>query len=133
MSLYTTIDTKTGLATHFIKGELDIEDIRHATIALYSDPDFNPNMAILVDLREGSANSLTADDIDELVVMTRAMDDKRGNGRTAILAERRANIGIGKLLAALLNDTQRKIGVFDDEGEALHWLYYGDEPYQAIA
>lgn len=127
MSLTTEINKENGLVTHYINGELNIEDIRHATISLYSNPDFRPDMAILVDLRQGTANSLSSADIDELVAMTRSMDDRRGDGRSAILADRRANLGIGKLIGALLNDTQRKIGVYDDEQEAMNWLFHVHE------
>lgn len=123
MSFVTEIDSQQGLVTHTITGELRIEDVRKATVNLFTNPEFRPDMAILVDLRDGTATTLGPADIKELVDMTRAMDEKRGSGRSAILAERDSNFGIGRLIQALLSSTGRKIGVFHEMDEALDWLF----------
>ena len=122
MPLVTSIDAKAGLATHTITGELSLEDVMKAMVNLFTHPEFRPDMAILVDISNGSAETLSQEDIDEFVNLTRAMGEKRGSGRSAILAAKDLDYGIGRIIQALLDDTTRDLRVFRDRDVCLQWL-----------
>ena len=122
MPLITTIDEESGLATHTITGELSLEDVMQGMVTLFTSPKFRPDMAILVDISDGSAKTLSQEDIDEFVNLTRAMGDKRGSGRSAILAAKDLDYGIGRIIQALLDDTTRALRVFRDRQAAIDWL-----------
>jgi len=122
MPLVTSIDTKAGLAIHTITGELSLEDVMKAMVNLFTNPEFRPDMAILVDISDGSAETLSQEDIDEFVNLTRAMGEKRGSGRSAILAAKDLDYGIGRIIQALLDDTTRDLRVFRDRDVCLQWL-----------
>lgn len=122
MPLDTHIDAASGLATHTITGELSLEEIMKAMVTLFTHPDFRPDMAILVDISQGSAEFLSQEDIDEFINLTRAMGEKRGGGRSAILAAHDLDYGIGRIIQALLDDTQRDLRVFREREVALQWL-----------
>ncbi|MBD3671796.1 MAG: hypothetical protein HUJ29_13585 [Gammaproteobacteria bacterium] len=122
MSLETEIRESEGLVVHTITGELSLDEVKQATVRLFSNPAFRPDMSILVDLREGTANALSQQDLDDFVELTQAMDEKRGNGRSAILAARDVDFGIGRILQALLDGSSRSLQVFRDYKQALKWL-----------
>jgi hypothetical protein len=122
MPLITSIDEEAGLATHTITGELSLEEVMQAMVTLFTSPKFRPDMAILVDISCGSAKTLSQEDIDEFVNLTRAMGEKRGSGRSAILAAKDLDYGIGRIIQALLDDTPRALRVFRDRDVAIHWL-----------
>ncbi|MBD3610347.1 MAG: hypothetical protein HUJ30_07330 [Gammaproteobacteria bacterium] len=122
MGVVSTIDSKRNLVIHSVAGELTLSDIKVAAVKLYDNPDFRADMGILVDLRDGTAKDLSNDDIQEFIMMTRAMDEKRGTGRTAFLAERDVDYGISRIFKSLLDDTSRRIGVFRDHQQAIDWL-----------
>ena len=128
MPLSTTIDSEAGLATHTITGELSLEDVMEGMVTLFTNPLFRPDMAILVDISAGSAKTLSQDDIVEFVNLTRALGDKRGSGRSAILADKDLDFGIGRIIQALLDDTSRSLRVFRDRQACLDWLLQGSGP-----
>jgi hypothetical protein len=128
MPLVTRIDVEAGLATHTITGELSLEDVMQAMVKLFTNPDFRPDMAILVDISQGSAETLSQEDIDEFVNLTRAMGEKRGTGRSAILAAQDLDYGIGRIIQALLDDTTRDLRVFRDRDVCLQWLLEPNQP-----
>ncbi|MDH5182415.1 MAG: hypothetical protein OEX12_00875 [Gammaproteobacteria bacterium] len=122
MAIDTIIDSNQHMVIHIVTGPLMLNEIKQATVRLYSDPHFQATMNILVDLRNGTVRNLSQRDIEEFVIMNVQMEQQRGAGHTAIVTARDIDFGIARQLQAMLDNTPRKLGVFRDYQLAVDWL-----------
>lgn len=122
MSIDTIIDSNQHMVIHVITGPLMLNEIKQATVNLYSDPHFQATMNILVDLRNGTVRNLSQNDIEEFVALNVQMGQQRGAGNTAIVTARDIDFGIARQLQSMLDNTSRKLGVYRDYQAAVDWL-----------
>ena len=122
MTIKTTIDVEMQLITHEISDQLTIEEILCAFKDLYAHPDFNSGYAILVKLQAGSTSALTADDMHEMVKITRQFSASRGAGKSAVVALSAEDYGMSHVAEFLLKDETRKVKVFNNLDDARAWL-----------
>lgn len=123
MSIDTIIDSNQNMVIHIVTGPLMLNEIKQATVQLYSDPHFHPSMNILVDLRNGTVRNLSQQDIEDFVAMNVQMGQQRGAGYSAIVTARDIDFGIARQIQSMLDSTSRRLGVFRDYQAAVDWLY----------
>lgn len=122
MSIDTIIDSNQNMVIHIITGPLMLNEIKQATIQLYSDPHFRPDMNILVDLRNGTIKNLSQHDIEAFVAMNVQMGQQRGAGYSAIVTSRDIDFGIARQIQSMLDNTSRRLNVFRDYQSGVDWL-----------
>ncbi|MDH5359036.1 MAG: hypothetical protein OEX03_00670 [Gammaproteobacteria bacterium] len=128
MSIDTIIDSNQNMVIHIVTGPLMLNEIKQATVQLYSDPHFRPSMNILVDLRNGTVRNLSQQDIEDFVAMNVQMGQQRGAGYSAIVTARDIDFGIARQIQSMLDSTSRRLGVFRDYQAGVDWLYQQTMP-----
>lgn len=122
MPVITEIDQEARLATHRLEGRISYTEVVESIGGLFGNPDFDPAMAILIELSPGATSGLSAVDITRLIQGLRRNPARRGPGRTAVVASAAADLGMVRVIRDLLRDSAREAQVFKDRDEALRWL-----------
>jgi hypothetical protein len=91
--------------------------------SLFDDPEYEPGMSKLIDLREAdsvgrSGNALTT--IGDL--LTRQYEGSSVTTRIAIVAPADLSFGLGRMYGMLTDDAPQKVGVFRSVEKAVEWL-----------
>ncbi|NOY67457.1 MAG: hypothetical protein GXP13_08640, partial [Gammaproteobacteria bacterium] len=122
MSIKTTIDLDRNLVTQETSDELTTEEILSAFEQLYLNPEFQPSMSILTLVTPGSTASINSEAINQLVNLMRKYADKRGGGRSAVVAADASDYGLSHVVEFLLKDELRDVKVFNNIDDAMTWL-----------
>ena len=123
MPIETSIDPDRGLITHVASGDVTPEEIARAADRTLADPDFEPGMDALVDLRDASLAALTSDDLRDMVRHARSRIPRRGSGfRAAWVAPRDLEFGLVRMLEVFMEDLPSEHRLFRDINEARRWL-----------
>jgi hypothetical protein len=117
----TEIDTKAGVVVHTVSGRLTAAAVTATLRALIDNPEFQPGMGIVWDLRRGTVVGLRADEIKGVVYYVANRVEARGQGPLAIVASQGADYGLGRMFAAYAERIGIERRVFRDLEEAIHW------------
>jgi len=94
--------------------DADLAEIR---AALFKDPAFNPDLAILIDLSDVTELKLTSRALLNLAMTTRFAPTVR----RALVASSDVAYGMGRMFA-ILTGREERVQVFRDRASALEWL-----------
>ena len=117
----TKIDAKAGVVVNTVSGKLTAAAFTATLRALIDNPEFQPGMGIVWDLRRGTVIGLKADEIKGVVYYVANRVEARGRGRLAIVVSQDVDYGIGRMFAAYAEQTGIERRVFRDLEEAVHW------------
>ena len=117
----TEIDAKAGVVVHTVRGKLTAAAVTATIRALIGNPEFQPGMGIVWDLRRGTLVELTADEIRGTIHYAAGRIEARGRGRMAIVVSQDVDYGIGRMFAAYAERTGIERRVFRNLEEAIHW------------
>ena len=102
----------------------DMTSARYGEIlsAVYKNPDFQPGMGILLDLRKAFPADIGFDAIRDMHAFNVSTMEQRGDSAIASLISSDLGFGLSRM-AEMLGDTDDiRIGVFRDETLAREWL-----------
>lgn len=122
MTIQVNIDVDQQLITQNISGELLVDELLSAFKNMYQNPDFKSSMDILVIVQPGSTSSLSAGSANQLVDLMRRFANKRGQGKSAVIATDASDYGMSHVVQFLLKDEAREIRVFENMDDAKQWL-----------
>jgi hypothetical protein len=117
----TEIDARAGVVVHTVSGKLTAAAVTATIRALIDNPEFQPGMGIVWDLRRGTAVKLTADEIKGVVYYVANRVEARGRGPLAIVASQDVDYVIGHMFAGYAERTGLERRVFRELEEAIHW------------
>lgn len=125
MPLSYRVDKTQQIVRSFGSGVLSVNDLLQYFAATRADPDFDPSMHRLMDLRDVTQLP-SSEDIRSLALFarSRAPDD---TARMAILASSDLAFGVSMMFKAFVGYGSRLI-VVRDEDEAFGWLAGGLSP-----
>jgi hypothetical protein len=125
MPLTYEVDKKRQLLRSHGSGHLTIADLRDYFAATRADPDYDPGMHRMMDLR-GVTNLPSSEEIREFAAFVRTRAQLE-NVRMAILASSDLAFGVSMMFKAFVGYGEWLI-VVRDEAEALDWLTKGKRP-----
>lgn len=122
MPLTYRVDKQEKILRSHGSGVLSVADLMDYFAATRADPDFDPAMHRLMDLREVTQLP-SSEDIRSLAALARAKAPVDA-ARMAILASSDLAFGVGMMFKAFVGFGERLI-VVRDEAEAMAWLKAG--------
>jgi hypothetical protein len=125
MPLSYRVDKTQQMVRSFGSGVLSVNDLLQYFAATRADPDFDPSMHRLMDLRDVTQLP-SSEDIRALALFARTQppDD---SARMAILASSDLAFGVSMMFKAFVGYGDRLV-VVRDEAEAIEWLASGRSP-----
>jgi hypothetical protein len=119
----TRIDRSRGLRTHRVTGELSLEAVLRTLGDVYADPEHDPDMDVLWDLREARVRRFSTRDVEDLRDFVSRHWGTGGRGRAALVVSNDLQYGMSRMYEMLSQGTTRgQIRVFRDMREARNWL-----------
>jgi hypothetical protein len=122
MPIITSIDTEAKLVHHRVEGVLTLEDSLEAIQRLFNNPEFQPEMDILLEISPGATSGLNSMEAVKVLEALRAMGERRGTGRSVAVAPYDADFGLMRVLTERLESGTRPVRVFKSLEEAKAWL-----------
>jgi hypothetical protein len=118
----TRIDTDAGVVTFKVTGDLVLDEIRRALEDLYSDPEFQPSMHSLWELKEGHVG-VTATQLPELIEFLGKTAEKRGTGhKVAIVVRGNLDFGLSTIFQMHAYSLPFEVKVYQSLTQAKRWL-----------
>lgn len=121
MEFTVDVDRHRGWGFVAVKGDLCLDDLADALARLWQDPDYAAAKSAVWDLT-GSNATLRFDDVMALTQYIVRTKDRRGPTNIAIVAPRDLEFGMGRMFAALEQDSDYLVNVFRRRAEADQWL-----------
>jgi hypothetical protein len=126
LPITTSIDRAGGLRTHKVTGDLLPEELTSVLDEVYSEPEHDPDMNVLWDLREASVASFTIKDVEALRDFVAPNWGTGGRSLAALVVSDDLQYGMSRMYEMLSESrTGGKIRVFRDMDEAVGWLSGG--------
>jgi len=125
MPITSKVDRLNNLTTFIVTGEFSADLVVSVLKPLYEDPDHQPTLNILWDLREiDRAAAIKDEDLRKIVTYKSIYNTKRVGGKTAIVARSDFEFYFSKKyeLFTQLKGISVTIEVFRSLGEAMIWL-----------
>ena len=122
MPMTYEIDREAGLVLIVGRGAVTDQEMVDCVSALRRDPDLEPSMPTLSDMR-GIEVAFTPDGIVRMIQVMEDTKDRRDAVRAAIVADSDAAFGMGRMFEMRAQDrAEPKFGIFRDMESALDWL-----------
>ncbi|NQT91866.1 MAG: hypothetical protein HQ559_03825 [Lentisphaerae bacterium] len=123
MPVTTEIDARVGVALNVVSGRLTAAAATATIRALIGNPEFQPGMGIVWDLRRAIASPVSAAEIQGVAHYVAERIEARGWGRLAIVVSQDTDVGVGQLFDGYADEEALPIErkVFRDLGEAVRW------------
>jgi len=123
MTITTHIDKEANLRHHKVTGPLTKDELIEKLKEVYSEPDFDPDMNTLWDLREADLSSFFSPDIQEVRDFVSEHWGTGGKSRSALVVSRDLNYGLSRMYEAFLKGkTSSEVAVFRDYDDAVKWI-----------
>jgi hypothetical protein len=129
MPVTTRTDQQLGIRIHTLSGPVDPGEVSAVLAETLQDPDFDPAMPALWDVREAKG-SLSAGQVRQLAQSVGGLWRQQSPPRIAILTGTGLQYGLARMYEQYLDLTRRiELQVFrDEEEEALAWLTSSPPP-----
>lgn len=131
MPIETVKDDQHPFITQLVTVALVVEEVIEAMKRLYLDPDHDPSIPILWDGRQIDPTTAGFNELLKMVDDSTGFWNKMSGGRTAILVAEQSHLATARLYQSLASAMPREIEVFDDYGNAVHWLRQTEESERA--
>ena len=125
MPIRYRIDVEAGLVFVRGEGEIVLPDLEAYSAGVVRDPLYRAGMHELVDFRGVSPRGLTTQDLEKFRDVNRSLADRLAPARLALLVDTEVGYGLGRMFAALSEDSKIETRVFRDEDDALAWVRTG--------
>lgn len=123
MDITTEIDVKANLRIHKVTGDVTVKSIMAKLEQVYSEPDFDPEMNVLWDMREAKMSSVSSSDVEQLSNFVAGRWGTGGRSRAALVVSRDFEFGISRMYEIFLESrSATQVQVFRDFDEALLWI-----------
>jgi hypothetical protein len=123
MTIEVEIDKKANLRKHKVTGILTLDALQNKLREIYEEPDYNPDMDVLWDLREADLSSFEADDVDKLSDMVSKFWGTEGKSRAALVVSKDLDYGLSRMYEMLLeNRISSIVRIFREIDAALEWI-----------
>ena len=115
------LDRESDLTTVVVSGAVDVEQMKTQVLGFLKG---EPTQRVLWDIRNGSLEKLSMDDMRAIITEAAPHAHKRCGGRTAVLCTRAVDFGLARMfeLVAEAYHIPFEIRVFLNEQHALDWL-----------
>lgn len=115
------IDKTASLVTATVRGELAFDDLRSMLHTFLLDPDLDPSVDRLWDLREAQL-PLSGADIGEMARVVHDVGESPGGRRLAIVATSDLPYGLVRMYTVFVEETNIETHAFHDIDQAPAWL-----------
>ena len=123
MGITTQIDGERNLRIHKVTGALTFDELIGTLKEVYSEPDFDPDMNSLWDVREADLSSFETPDIHNLRNFVGKHWGTGGRSKAAIVVLGDLDFGISRMYEFYLQaKSSSEVQVFRDYDEALSWV-----------
>jgi len=123
VEIATEVDRPARLRKHTVAGHVTTESLKAALKAIYSQPDYDPEMNSLWDFREARFPSVSHKEIEQFADFVMGHWGKSGKSRTALVVSREFEMGLTKMYEVFVESrTTNQVEVFTDMDEALKWI-----------
>ena len=103
-------------------GIINEQDVISAYAALMAEPDYDPSINDLVDLREVRRLDINAHGMQRIVELFTPLDKLDVYNRLAIVAPRDELYGMARMYQTLRSDAPEETRIFRNYDEAVDWL-----------
>jgi hypothetical protein len=122
MPVLHVIDASRQLGVAGLTGRVDAGIFCDAMRAMYTDPDWEPGMRALWDLRYIDPLVVTPEDVPKMTQVVDSLRAVLGNGNAAFVAPHEPVHSIANLLVLRTHVPERQRRVFRQISDALTWL-----------
>ena len=122
MPISYTIDKQRKLVLTKATGILTDADLYNHKRALMTDPDFEPGMRELSDVRAVEELRVTPSGVWSLMAIDKEHEDKLKTFKLAIVVSGDSTFGMARMYQAVTEQTMPNVGVFRNDVEAKEWL-----------
>lgn len=122
MTIALEIDIERNLVVRTVPEPVTFEEFTDAIQEHLNHPDFRRGMRVLWDIRKVETNQWPLEAKRELVTRVTSLIEKRGEGRTGIVASGALMYGLSRQYQILGDNTAPEVGVFKTMEEALEWI-----------
>ena len=102
-------------------GSLSLSDMTAAFDGMLGNPEFQPGMGIVWDVRSGAIDALSVDEVQEIPAYVTRRFKMRGGGRLAIVVSSDVTHGVARMIDGYSEAIPTKREIFRDFGEAVRW------------
>ena len=128
MPIETRIDDTLGIRIHTLTGPVEPEQIAAELTGTVSDPDFDPKMPALWDIR-AATGSLTGSQVRDLAQLVGGLWREQRPPRVALLVASGLHYGLARMYEQYIDLTRKMdMKVFKVDEEALTWLTSSQSP-----
>jgi hypothetical protein len=120
--IHFKVDNRTRTRVASFEGEVNDEDLLGAYERVLAEPDYDPTLDDLVDLRGVMRLDVSSDAVRRLVALFTPLDDLGIRNKLAIVAPTTYVFGMARMYEILRSDSPEQICVFRDMSEAERWL-----------
>jgi hypothetical protein len=120
MPISVSVDERSGTALVQASGELAVEDMKAAAMAVWSEPGFG-RRCVLVDLADASF-SLRLADVQDLATFTKLGSPMQPPARLALVAKSNSEFGQMRMYETFRNQQGVEVRVFRECPVAEEWL-----------
>jgi len=123
MHVTTSINKKDNLRIHKVTGSILFDELMDELKAIYTQPDFNPEMNTLWDLCDADVSSFPSDQVQHIQSFVSQYWGGSGKSRSALIVSDDVAYGLSRMYEILSEGkTAGKIMVFRDYEEASNWV-----------
>jgi hypothetical protein len=115
-------DVATGVVVVRAEGSLSVEEVRGAILEIWRTPEYQAQLRVLWDLREGAVADFSAADLQEIASFNDEKRPELPRSRVAVLVDREVDYGVMRMLGAFLPGQKVENQVFREEAAAWRWL-----------
>ena len=121
MPITTEVDTAAGVVVLRMIGSLSLSDMTAAFDGMLGNPEFQPGMGIVWDVRSGAIDALSVDEVQEIPAYVTRRFKMRGGGRLAIVVAKNLTYGVGRMVDGYADAIPIEREIFRDFDEAVRW------------
>ncbi len=124
MPISYTIDKHRKLILTKVSGILTDDELYHHKRSLMNDPQFEPGMRELSDVREIKELHVTSSGVWSMASIDKEHAEKLQSFKLAIIASEDIVFGMARMYQSLTQPSLPQVNVFRNEEEAMKWLDY---------
>jgi hypothetical protein len=123
MPVQTTVETDANIVIHTVTVSLSLEEITSTLDALLENPDFQPTMNTLWDIREANVAEWSVEGVQTVVSHVGTHAGQRGSHyKSAIVTARNVDFGLSRMYEAYGHGLPLTVRVFRDMNGARKWV-----------
>jgi hypothetical protein len=123
MPITVRIDQEAGIRFNEVSGSLTLDELLSTLREIYSQPDFDPDLNVLWDLRNSTVEAFAFEEAKYTADFVGDHWGVSGSSRAAFVVSKDEHYGLARMYEQLLRSrSSSKVMVFRDFDEAVSWL-----------